>query len=109
MRFPALLTFQPLIMELIYIVTIVLSLTILAIFYYLISQWAHEVKSRNHHLNTQSKLLSMIAEKQGVARKDIETLMAKEPEANPVHVNLYIILLLLFVVLAVVIGMQLKQ
>lgn len=85
-----------------------LCLLISIIVSYLVIQWAHEIKNRNHALNTQTRLLSLIAERQGVPQKDIEKLLAKEPEPNPTHTNLYIILLLLVVVLGIIIAGSLK-
>ena len=86
-----------------------LCLIISIIVSYLVIQWAHEIKNRNHALSTQTRLLSLIAERQGVPQKDIEKLLSKDPEPNPTHVNLYIILLLLVVVLAIIIAKSLEH
>lgn len=40
--------------------------------YYMITRWAHEIHKRNRYLEAQIKLLSRIAEKQGVSTDDIE-------------------------------------
>lgn len=42
--------------------------------YYMITRWAHEIHKRNRYLEAQIKLLSRIAEKQGVSADDIEVI-----------------------------------
>lgn len=42
--------------------------------YYAITQWAHQIAKRNRYLEAQIKLLSKIAEKQGVKSDDIEVI-----------------------------------
>lgn len=41
---------------------------------YAFVQWAHQIHKRNRLLEAQVKLLSKIAEKQGVSRDDIEVI-----------------------------------
>lgn len=45
----------------------------LALTYYFI-QFAHQIEKRNRYLEAQIKLLSKIAEKQGVSKDDIEVI-----------------------------------
>lgn len=44
-----------------------------ALWYYL-TQWGHQIAKRNRYLEAQIKLLSKIAEKQGVSMDDIEVI-----------------------------------
>lgn len=46
------------------------------ILYYLITRWAHEIHKRNRYLEAQIKLLSKIAEKQGVPTDEISGIIA---------------------------------
>lgn len=46
------------------------------IVYYLITRWAHEIQKRNRYLEAQIKLLSKIAEKQGVSTDEISGIIA---------------------------------
>lgn len=96
-------------MELTTLIIICIAVIISYIVYYLIAQSAHEVDTRNHHLNLQTQFLAKMAEKQGVAKNEIEALLKKEVEGNPIRINLYIILLLLFVVLAIIIGSTIRS
>lgn len=82
------------------LVITVISFIISAIIYYLVTQWAHDTDARRHHMALQTEFLAKIAERQGVAKNDIDRLLKKEIEPNPIRINLYIILLLLFIVLA---------
>lgn len=41
------------------------------VLYYVITRWAHEINKRNRLLEAQVKLLSKIAEKQGVSTDEI--------------------------------------
>lgn len=42
--------------------------------YYAFTQWAHQIHKRNRYLEAQIKLLSKIAEMQGVKTDDIEVI-----------------------------------
>ena len=44
------------------------------VLYYVITRWAHEIQKRNRYQEAQIKLLSKIAEKQGVSLDDIEVI-----------------------------------
>jgi hypothetical protein len=44
------------------------------ILYYVITRWAHEIQKRNRYQEAQIKLLSMIAEKSGVSKDEIEVI-----------------------------------
>jgi hypothetical protein len=44
------------------------------VLYYVITRWAHEIQKRNRYMEAQIKLLSKIAEKQGVETGDIEVI-----------------------------------
>lgn len=96
-------------MELTTLIVIGIGFIVSIIIYYLVTQWAHEVDARKHHMALQTEFLAKIAERQGVARNEIDALLKKEVTPNPIRVNLYIILFMLFVVLAVVIWFSLKR
>jgi uncharacterized protein YybS (DUF2232 family) len=49
------------------------AIVAVAIMYYFI-QWSHQITRRNRLLEAQVKLLSKIAEKQGVSKDDIEVI-----------------------------------
>lgn len=49
------------------------AIIVIAASYYFI-QWAHQISRRNKLLEAQVKLLSKIAEKQGVSMDDIEVI-----------------------------------
>lgn len=51
------------------------------VLYYLLTQWAHQISKRNRYLEAQIKLLSKIAEKQGVSLDEIDGIarMAETP------------------------------
>lgn len=42
--------------------------------YYVITQWAHQIAKRNRYMEAHIKLLSKIAEKQGVSSDDIQVI-----------------------------------
>ena len=42
------------------------------VLYYVVTQWAHQIHKRNRYLEAQIKLLSKIAEKQGVTPDEID-------------------------------------
>lgn len=78
-----------------------IAFLIAVIIYYLVGQWTHEVGHRNHQMEIQAKLLSLIAEKNGVDKKAIEGILGSIPQSNPIRINIYIILLLLVVALGI--------
>lgn len=47
-------------------------ITVVALYYFI--QWSHQISMRNRLLEAQVKLLSKIAEKQGVSMDDIEVI-----------------------------------
>jgi hypothetical protein len=96
-------------MELTTLIIIGIGAIISVIIYYLVTQWAHEVDARKHHMALQTEFLAKIAERQGVERNEIDRLLKREVAPNPIRINLYIILFMLFVVLAVVIWFSLKH
>lgn len=54
------------------------------ILYYIITQWAHQIHKRNRYLEAQIKLLSKIAEKQGVSMAEINKIIeAVEKKHEP--------------------------
>lgn len=42
------------------------------VLYYIITRWVHEIHKRNRYMEAQIKLLSKIAEKQGVSPDEID-------------------------------------
>jgi hypothetical protein len=49
------------------------AIVAVALLYYFI-QWSHQISKRNRYMEAQIKLLSKIAEKQGVSIDDIEVI-----------------------------------
>lgn len=52
------------------------------IIYYMITQWVHQIQRRNRYLKAQIELLAKIAEKQGVAKDDIESILHASGKAE---------------------------
>lgn len=51
----------------------VLGLSIIV--YYTFTQWVHQIQKRNRYLKAQIELLARIAERQGVPKEEIESVV----------------------------------
>lgn len=45
------------------------------VIYFMLTQWVHQIHKRNRYLRAQMELLAKIAEKTGVEKNDIETIL----------------------------------
>lgn len=43
--------------------------------YYAITQWAHQIHKRNRYLEAQINLLAKIADKQGISKEEIDSII----------------------------------
>jgi hypothetical protein len=62
---------------------IIIAAIISIVIYIIVAQYTHQIHKRNRYLEAQIKLLSRIAEKQGVSNEEIERIIkianTKEP------------------------------